>query len=60
MIEAKLADKLFLTISPRLIGGEAAPSFLEGQGAGLVRRSLKVRKVHTFPIGNELIVQGYF
>jgi diaminohydroxyphosphoribosylaminopyrimidine deaminase / 5-amino-6-(5-phosphoribosylamino)uracil reductase len=60
MIEAQLADKLFLTISPRLIGGETAPSFLEGEGVRLVERSLRIRKVCAFPIGDELVIQGYF
>jgi diaminohydroxyphosphoribosylaminopyrimidine deaminase/5-amino-6-(5-phosphoribosylamino)uracil reductase len=60
MIEAKLADKLFLTISPRLIGGETAPSFLEGEGVRLVGRSLRIRKVCAFPIGDEFVIQGYF
>jgi len=60
MIEEKLADKLFLTVSPRLIGGEAAPSFLEGDGFRLVRRSLRLRKVSAFPIGDDIIIQGYF
>jgi diaminohydroxyphosphoribosylaminopyrimidine deaminase/5-amino-6-(5-phosphoribosylamino)uracil reductase len=60
MIEGKLADKVFLTISPRLIGGEAAPSFLGGKGVRQVRGSLRLHKVCTFPIGDDLIIQGYF
>jgi diaminohydroxyphosphoribosylaminopyrimidine deaminase/5-amino-6-(5-phosphoribosylamino)uracil reductase len=60
LIEEKLADKLFLTLSPRLIGGEAAPSFLEGEGVRLVRRALRLRKVSAFPIADNIIIQGYF
>jgi len=60
MIEKKLADKLFLTLSPRLIGGEAAPSFLEGEGVRLVRRSWRLRNVSALPIGEDIILQGYF
>lgn len=60
MIEEKLADKLFLTVSPRLIGGEAAPSFLEGEGVRLVKRSWRLGKVSAFPIGDDIIIQGYF
>ena len=58
MIEEKLADKIFLTVSPRLIGGEAAPSFLGGKGVRLVRSSLRLHRVCTFPIGDDLIIQG--
>jgi diaminohydroxyphosphoribosylaminopyrimidine deaminase/5-amino-6-(5-phosphoribosylamino)uracil reductase len=58
-IEERLADKLFLTISPRLIGGERAPSFLEGRGIGRVREALKLRRLATFPIGTDIIMEGY-
>ncbi len=60
MIEKKLADKLFLTLSPRLIGGKAAPSFLEGEGVRLVRRSGRLRNVSALRIGEDIILQGYF
>jgi len=60
MIDEKLADKLFLTVSPRLIGGEAAPTFLEGEGVRLVIRSWRLGKVSAFPIGEDIIIQGYF
>jgi len=60
MIQERLADKLFLTVSPRLIGGETAPSLLGGEGVRLVRKSLRLRKVSAFPIGDDIIIQGYF
>ena len=60
MIEKKLADKLLLTVSPRLIGGQEAPSFLEGKGVQLVKRSWRLRKISAFPIGDDTVIQGYF
>jgi diaminohydroxyphosphoribosylaminopyrimidine deaminase/5-amino-6-(5-phosphoribosylamino)uracil reductase len=60
MIERKLADKLFLTLSPRLIGGRAAPSVLEGKGVRRVAKSWRLNKISVFPIGDDTIVQGYF
>jgi diaminohydroxyphosphoribosylaminopyrimidine deaminase/5-amino-6-(5-phosphoribosylamino)uracil reductase len=60
MVEKNLADKLFLTLSPRLIGGEAAPSFLEGKGVRLVEKSWRLSRVSAFPIGEDIIIQGYF
>ena len=59
MVEENLADKLFLTVSPRLIGGETAPSFLEGKGVRLVEKSWRLSKVSAFPIGDDIIIQGY-
>jgi diaminohydroxyphosphoribosylaminopyrimidine deaminase/5-amino-6-(5-phosphoribosylamino)uracil reductase len=60
MLEEKLADKLFLTISPRLVGGERAPSFFEGKGIGLIKESLELRSTSSFKIGDDIIVEGYF
>jgi len=60
MIEGRHADKLFLTFSPRLIGGERAPSVFEGRGAGLVRESLEIRNLSVIRIGKETILEGYF
>ena len=60
MIEMRLADKLFLSLSPRLIGGQSAPSFLSGEGAERVKKSWRLRDLSTFPIGDDLIIQGYF
>lgn len=60
MIERKLADKLFLTVAPRLIGGRAAPSFLEGEGVRQVEKAWRLGKITIFPIGEDTIVQGYF
>jgi diaminohydroxyphosphoribosylaminopyrimidine deaminase / 5-amino-6-(5-phosphoribosylamino)uracil reductase len=60
MVEERLADKLFLTISPRLIGGEKAPSFFEGKGIRRISESLELQKITSFKIGGDMIVEGYF
>jgi diaminohydroxyphosphoribosylaminopyrimidine deaminase/5-amino-6-(5-phosphoribosylamino)uracil reductase len=60
MIERRLADKLFLTVSPRLLGGETAPSLLQGEGVRRVEKALRLSRVSVFPIGDDTIVQGYF
>jgi diaminohydroxyphosphoribosylaminopyrimidine deaminase/5-amino-6-(5-phosphoribosylamino)uracil reductase len=60
LIEKRLADKLFLTASPLLIGGEAAPSFLEGEGVRRVSAALRLRNLSSFPLGGDIVIQGYF
>jgi diaminohydroxyphosphoribosylaminopyrimidine deaminase/5-amino-6-(5-phosphoribosylamino)uracil reductase len=60
MLEGRHADKLFLTFSPRLIGGEGAPSVFEGRGSGLVRESLQVHRLSIIRIGNDTLLEGYF
>jgi diaminohydroxyphosphoribosylaminopyrimidine deaminase/5-amino-6-(5-phosphoribosylamino)uracil reductase len=59
MIEGRFADKLLLTVSPRLIGGAAAPSFLDGKGVRLIQHSYPVRRVSSFMIGDDIIIEGY-
>jgi diaminohydroxyphosphoribosylaminopyrimidine deaminase/5-amino-6-(5-phosphoribosylamino)uracil reductase len=60
LIEGDVADKLFLTISPRLIGGEGALTFFEGAGIRLIKESRELRRISSFKIGNDVIVEGYF
>ncbi len=58
-IERRLADKLVLTLSPKLIGGAAAPSYLEGRGAAKVRDALALKKMRAFRLGDDLVLEGY-
>lgn len=60
LIETKMADKLILILTPRLIGGENAPAFLEGKGAWRVADALKLRNMSTFRIGPDIVLEGYF
>ena len=59
-IEGKLADKIILTLSPKLIGGKTALSFLEGEGAASIKDSVPVKNVKSFPVGNDRVIEGYF
>jgi diaminohydroxyphosphoribosylaminopyrimidine deaminase / 5-amino-6-(5-phosphoribosylamino)uracil reductase len=59
-IEAGLADKIFLSVSPKLIGGAGAPSFLEGRGADAVASALALKNARCFPVGGDWMIEGYF
>ncbi|HVP90876.1 MAG TPA: bifunctional diaminohydroxyphosphoribosylaminopyrimidine deaminase/5-amino-6-(5-phosphoribosylamino)uracil reductase RibD [Terriglobales bacterium] len=59
-VERRLADKIILTLSPKLIGGREARGVLEGRGAALVREALELRETRAFRLGNDLILEGYF
>ena len=59
-IESGLADKAVLTLSPRLVGGVAAPGLLGGEGADRIAASLPLRKVRSFTVGADIILEGYF
>ena len=56
----RLADRIVLTVSPKLIGGRDARGVLEGRGAALVREALALREMRAFRLGDDLILEGYF
>jgi diaminohydroxyphosphoribosylaminopyrimidine deaminase/5-amino-6-(5-phosphoribosylamino)uracil reductase len=59
-IDSRLADKIVLTVSPKLAGGRDAPGFFEGEGVRKIRESLAVKSLRTFRLGADLILEGYF
>jgi diaminohydroxyphosphoribosylaminopyrimidine deaminase/5-amino-6-(5-phosphoribosylamino)uracil reductase len=59
MIEGRLVDKVFLTISPRLIGGKNAPSLLQGEGVERIKNSYFLKRIKSFLIDNDIIIEGY-
>lgn len=59
-IEKGLADKAVLTYAPRLIGGTGAPGFVGGEGAARVGDALALRKMRSFSVEDDIIVEGYF
>lgn len=60
LIDKNLIDKIFLTLSPKLIGGEGAPTFFEGGGFASVSQAVRLRNTSRFTIGEDLILEGYF
>lgn len=60
MIEQGLVDKMFATISPKLIGGSDAPTLLGGKGVSLIQDAHRLKKTRVFQIDNEIFLEGYF
>ena len=60
ILEERLADKIMLTISPKLIGGRNAPTFFQGKGAKLIKDALRLKRSRIFQIENDMIIEGYF
>jgi diaminohydroxyphosphoribosylaminopyrimidine deaminase/5-amino-6-(5-phosphoribosylamino)uracil reductase len=60
LIEKKLIDKIFVTISPKLVGGEKAPTFFEGTGFSTIAQSIHLKNTNCFSIGDDMILEGYF
>jgi diaminohydroxyphosphoribosylaminopyrimidine deaminase / 5-amino-6-(5-phosphoribosylamino)uracil reductase len=60
ILEARLADKAFFTLSPLLIGGREAVSVFGGEGAAKVKDAFALRSVSAFRIGPDTVLEGYF
>ena len=60
LLEKKLVDKMFITLSPKLIGGNNSPSFFHGKGVNFVKDSLGLQKIKILNISDDIIVEGYF
>ena len=60
MIEARLADRLFLVISPKIVGGRNAPAFIGGRGAARMSEALGLRSLTSLAIGQDIILEGRF
>lgn len=58
-LEEHAADKIWLSLSPKLIGGKKAPSFFEGGGAADIKHALQIKKSRSFCIGDDIIFEGY-
>ncbi len=59
LLEQGWVDKIFVSFAPKLIGGEKAPSFFQGEGMKSVQDSLRLKRINSFEIDEEIIVEGY-
>jgi diaminohydroxyphosphoribosylaminopyrimidine deaminase/5-amino-6-(5-phosphoribosylamino)uracil reductase len=57
-IEDRLVDTIVLYLAPKLIGGEAAPTVLEGRGFAPIRQALPMRIRSVERIGDDLKVEA--
>lgn len=59
ILEKKLADKILLTISPKLIGGTESPTFFQGKGVELMKDVLNLKNTTSYNIDKDIIMEGY-
>ncbi|MFQ6069048.1 MAG: bifunctional diaminohydroxyphosphoribosylaminopyrimidine deaminase/5-amino-6-(5-phosphoribosylamino)uracil reductase RibD [Candidatus Aminicenantales bacterium] len=59
-IEKKLADKIFLFISPRFIGGKDAPSLFQAESVSQLKEAYGLKKIKCFRLEEDIIMEGYF
>jgi diaminohydroxyphosphoribosylaminopyrimidine deaminase/5-amino-6-(5-phosphoribosylamino)uracil reductase len=59
-LEAGLADKAVLTYAPRFLGGAAAPGLVGGEGAATVGTAAALKRMRSFTVAGDIVVEGYF
>lgn len=59
LLEQQLVDKIFITFSPKLIGGAKAASFFEGEGISSITNALQVKNTKCHRLGEDIILEGY-
>jgi diaminohydroxyphosphoribosylaminopyrimidine deaminase/5-amino-6-(5-phosphoribosylamino)uracil reductase len=59
IFEGRMVDKIFVTLSPKLIGGKTAPTLFQGSGADFIKDSFVLKRTHSFQMGEDIIVEGY-
>lgn len=58
-LENRLADKILVTISPKLIGGINAPTFFQGMGVKIVKDAIPIKRPKAIQIEDDLVIEGY-
>ncbi|WP_422121986.1 bifunctional diaminohydroxyphosphoribosylaminopyrimidine deaminase/5-amino-6-(5-phosphoribosylamino)uracil reductase RibD [Planococcus sp. X10-3] len=58
-LENHLIDKVVLYFAPKLVGGSDAPTFLEGQGFGLMKEAIDLTDGEFTKIGKDFKFTGY-
>lgn len=58
-LENKLIDKAVLYIAPKLVGGQQAPTFLEGTGIENMSDAVELSDVTVTPVGKDFKFVGY-
>lgn len=54
-----LVDKIVLYIAPKLIGGQHAPTFLEGTGTEKLKDAVELSNVNLTQVGKDFKFVGY-
>ncbi|MFC4411423.1 bifunctional diaminohydroxyphosphoribosylaminopyrimidine deaminase/5-amino-6-(5-phosphoribosylamino)uracil reductase RibD [Chungangia koreensis] len=58
-LENRLVDKVVHYFAPKLIGGQFAPTFLEGAGAALMKEAIQLKNVAVTQVGPDFKFVGY-
>ncbi|MDO8525043.1 MAG: bifunctional diaminohydroxyphosphoribosylaminopyrimidine deaminase/5-amino-6-(5-phosphoribosylamino)uracil reductase RibD [Candidatus Omnitrophota bacterium] len=57
--EAGVVDKVYFFIAPKVIGGRGAPTSVEGEGIEKAGKAIRLGKVSSRKIDDDLLIEGY-
>jgi diaminohydroxyphosphoribosylaminopyrimidine deaminase/5-amino-6-(5-phosphoribosylamino)uracil reductase len=58
-LQAGIVDKLYCTIAPMIIGGQATLTPVEGIGVTFVEEALPLYRMRSRPLGDDLLIEAY-
>ena len=58
-LKAKVVDKAYFFISPKIFGGRDAKTPVEGEGIRLPAQAIPLKNVHEERVGEDILITGY-
>ena len=58
-LEQKIVDKVKIYIAPKIIGGEASKTPIEGTGIKNLKEAFKINNLAVSKIGEDILIEGY-
>lgn len=58
-LEAGIVDKVLIFVAPKIIGGESAPTPVEGSGVKLMKDAITLREINVSRYDNDLLIEAY-
>lgn len=58
-LDQGLIDKIFLFLSPKLMGDYQAPGIFKGRGAAMLEETLSLNQLSVKKVGEDILVEGY-
>ncbi|AWI03371.1 bifunctional diaminohydroxyphosphoribosylaminopyrimidine deaminase/5-amino-6-(5-phosphoribosylamino)uracil reductase RibD [Clostridium drakei] len=59
-LDSKIVDKILCFIAPKILGGAAAKTPVEGSGIEILKNAVLINKMSYKNVGEDLLVEGYF
>ena len=59
LLREKLADKIYFFYAPKILGGRAAPTSIEGDGIKDINKAIKIKDLTCSRIGEDVLFTGY-